>query len=174
MPSVKIMMVVTDGPSKAQATEALQPIMVTADDPLSRRPDGGGRERGDRPLDFGRLSVRPDLSLHVYVVAGDPRNDYICQILIRDMAAYALVLGPSAEDQASAASLLEILAKASDRPRLVATNWAATPEDQAGLRLALGLAPHEPVAGCNCADLGSIKVLLIALLEQVAATAPAA
>ncbi len=41
MPSVKIMMVVTDVSSKAQATEALAPIMVTADAPLSRRPDGG-------------------------------------------------------------------------------------------------------------------------------------
>lgn len=127
-------------------------------------------------LDFGRITIREDLVCYLFGAPGQHRFWFIWEELVRG-ALGAVVLADTRR--------LEACFPAVDyfergvTPFLVAVNrFEGAPRQFRAdeVRLALDLDPHVPVLLCDARSRGSVKEVLVALVEHVMSlgrTAPA-
>ncbi len=122
-------------------------------------------------MDFGRITIDPELVLYLFGTPGQDRFDFMWEILGEGMLGYVLLLDATRPE--SAAESVGILAAfrkmAGGIPFVVALNRAegGDPEEEARVREILDLAGDVPVVPCDATDRESVKAVLLALLHAV-------
>jgi hypothetical protein len=131
---------------------------------------GGGEPTDDGPVAFGRVDVRPGLSLYVYIADGGWRREYVCRVLAGQVSGYCLVVGPGPNDLLTAEDLLGSLGEACPGAGVVA---ASVPEDESLVRRTLSVPPGVLVTTADCDSRAGVSEMLCVLLEHLVAV-PAA
>ncbi len=169
MTRVKVLVIVTSEVVRHRLLGTWHEFLVaqrgaTADEVL------GVQDRTDSPVDFGRIDVRDDLSLYVFIVDGGWRREYVCQALAADCVGYCMVVGPTATDLNLARDLVALL---EDGGIVEGAFAVAGGQDPEVTRTVLGIPDSTPIVELDCDSQSSITELLCALLERLAAV-PAA
>ncbi len=132
------------------------------------------KEKTTVAMDFGRLTIAPNQSLHLYGTPGQSRFDYMWDILIAKAHAYILLVAAHRPHHFRyGRKLLKFLNQRVQIPYIIGLThtdcsdaWEA--EDVA---IALGLEDEEnrpPIITVNATDPTSVKEALIALIEEFA------
>jgi len=121
-------------------------------------------------MDFGRITVAPDLALYLFGTPGQERFDFMWEILSEGMLGFVLMV--DADRPASIAegrSILSIFLELAEVPYVVAVNKVSGGEAAAitAAREGLQLPEDTPVVACDARDRESVKTALIALLYAV-------
>ncbi len=128
-------------------------------------------------MDFGRISIDQDLILYLFGTPGQKRFDFMWEILSEGMLGF-VVLVDSARPETfrEARVILDTFRGYSNTPFVIAANkqddedaWPPT-----DLRVAMGLDENTRVLPCISTDRGSVKQVLVQLLEEVLALLPEA
>lgn len=168
MTRVKLLVIVTNEAVRRKLVATWREFVIAqrggADEVL------GAEDRANSPVDFGRIDVRDDLSLYVFIVDGGWRREYVCQALAADCAGYCVVVGPTAIDLSLARDLVALLATSGTTEGLFAV---AEGQDAEVTRTVLGVPDGTPVVEIDSGSQSSMTGLLCALLERLAAV-PAA
>ena len=123
-------------------------------------------------LDFGRITLAPDLVLLLFGTPGQTRFDFMWEILSQGVLGYVLLIDSTEPTSLpEAAEILAAFRRLADVPFVVALNRAAevAPEYKALVREQLDLADAVPVVACEATDRESVKAVLLTLLTAVAA-----
>ncbi len=166
MAKAKLLVIVTDNGLRRRLLGAWQAFVVAR----GRMAPWGGEPADDGPVAFGRVDVRPGLSLYVYIADGGWRREYVCRVLAGQVSGYCLVVGPGPNDVLTAEDLLGLLGEACPGAGVVA---ASVPEGETTLRGALSLPPGVAVTTVDCDSRAGVSEMLCGLLEHLVA-APAA
>jgi signal recognition particle receptor subunit beta len=162
MVSVKILLGIGDDEDRQEIVSALGDVMVTS------WPAALGGPSATRTIQFGRVEVGPDLSLHIYVIPAQRSAEYVCGILARDILGYALVANPArGESMLGVSHIAAILRNRSEAPFVVAVSRGLL--SRADVLGGLGLSADTPLLEVTPRDRESVKQLLCELLQQVAA-----
>ena len=121
-------------------------------------------------MDFGRITVGPDLVLYLFGTPGQRRFDLMWEILSEGMLGFiVLVDSTRPETFREAKRILETFESYASTPYVVAANKqdsedAWDPED---LRIILRMKPDVKVLPCVALDKESVKNILLELLYSV-------
>lgn len=121
-------------------------------------------------MDFGRITVGPDLVLYLFGTPGQRRFDFMWEILSEGMLGFIVIVDSTRpETFREAKRILETFAAYAATPFVVAANKqdhtdAWEPED---LRIILSLQRDVKVLPCIAFDKESVKNVLLELLYSV-------
>ncbi|MDX1663853.1 MAG: ATP/GTP-binding protein [Candidatus Promineifilaceae bacterium] len=121
-------------------------------------------------MDFGRITVGPDLVLYLFGTPGQRRFDFMWEILSEGMLGFVVIVDSARpETFREAKRILETFEGYASTPFVVAANKqddedAWEPED---LRIILRLRPEVKVLPCVALDKESVKNVLLELLYSV-------
>jgi small GTP-binding protein len=131
-------------------------------------------------MDFGRVAVADGLSLHLFGTPGQPRFEFMWDILAEGMLGLVLVAdGSRPASWREARQHLDHFGAHRGIPLVVAANKvpADDPELPEACRTGLGLPAGTPVLAVDLRERADVKRVLLALLQLVrakaAGTAPA-
>ncbi len=122
-------------------------------------------------MDFGRITIDPDLVIHLFGTPGQDRFDFMWEILGAGMLGYILLIDFSRPDSLTeAGGILAAFRRMARTPFVVALNRTAgmDPAEEDRVRAALELDEDTPVVPCDATDRESVKSVLLALLYSVA------
>jgi uncharacterized protein len=120
-------------------------------------------------LDFGRLTISPKQSLHLYGTPGQARFDFMWDILVQKAHAYILLVDAHRPDHfRHNRKILNFFKKRVDLPYLVGIThsdcegaWEAP-----DIALSLGmLGEQAPIVTVNATETKSVKETLVSLVE---------
>jgi uncharacterized protein len=117
-------------------------------------------------LDFGRITLDPSLVLYLFGTPGQDRFSFLWDDLVEGaLGTVVLVDTRRIEDSFPAVDYFEERAA----PFVLAVNHfdGAQAFDLAEVREALGLSAEVPVVSCDARDRGSVRDVLVALMDQV-------
>ncbi|MFZ5850062.1 MAG: GTP-binding protein [Actinomycetota bacterium] len=123
-------------------------------------------------MDFGRITVDPDLVLYLFGTPGQERFDFMWEVLGEGMLGYVLLVDVSRPDSVGEAAAIGRAFRGIARvPYVVALNRCAGLDEagEADLRGRLDVGPEVPLLPCDATDRESVKAVLLALLYQVLA-----
>ncbi len=121
-------------------------------------------------MDFGRITVGPDLVLYLFGTPGQRRFDFMWEILSEGMLGFVVMIDSTRpETFREARRILETFESYAATPFVVAANKqdnedAWTPDD---LRIILRLPENMKVLPCVATDKESVKTVLLELLYSV-------
>ena len=121
-------------------------------------------------MDFGRITVGPDLVLYLFGTPGQRRFDFMWEILSEGMLGFVVIVDSTRpETFREAKRILTTFESYSATPFVVAANKqddedAWSPED---LRIILKMRPEIKVLPCVALDKESVKNVLLELLYSV-------
>ncbi|MTV25536.1 GTP-binding protein [Nitriliruptoraceae bacterium ZYF776] len=121
-------------------------------------------------MDFGRLALAPDLSLHLFGTPGQDRFEFMWDILAEGMLGSVVVVDvtrPGALEEAR--HIREAFARLGDVPQVIAVNKVTGSSDAAvaTVRRTLEIPVHVPVLVVDARDRASVKRVLVVLLHVV-------
>ncbi len=170
MQTVKI---VVTGPFSAGKTQFIQTVSEIPVVATERRiTDETARVKKETTvaMDFGRITIDPELVLYLFGTPGQKRFDFMWEILAEGMLGF-IVLVDSARPETfrEAKRILSIFRSYSDTPYVIAANKqdlsdAWPPED---LRFALSAEPQAKIVACSGKDKESVKSVLLELLNTI-------
>jgi uncharacterized protein len=143
-------------------TEAWMTVAGDDTDPLPKN----GKSTTTVAMDFGRISLQPDLVLFLFGTPGQPRFWFLWDDLCRGaLGAVVLVNTQRIEDSFPAINYFE---KDSDIPFIVAVNMfnGEVGYELAEIREALTLGPDVPLTVCDARDPGSTAKALQELVSH--------
>ena len=167
-----VKMVVT-GPFSAGKTafiSAVSEIDVVSTERKITRASEQIKETTTVAMDFGRITVGPDLVLYLFGTPGQRRFDFMWEILSEGMLGFVIIIDSTKpETFREAKRVLETFEGYATTPFVVAANKqddedAWEPED---LRIILRLRPEVKVLPCVALDKESVKNVLLELLYSV-------
>jgi uncharacterized protein len=169
--------VVVTGPFEAGKTTLVRTISgitvlsterTVTDDPLHRR-----SARTTVAMDYGRVTLGPDLALYVFGTPGQQRFEFMWDILAEGMLGFVLLVDATRASSATEARRIrEHFTAIADVPYVVVVNKldGALPAGVADrLRGELGLPGDVPVVAADVRDREDVKRALVALLRRVLA-----
>lgn len=124
-------------------------------------------------LDFGRLTISPNQSLHLYGTPGQTRFDFMWDILIKKAHAYILLVDAHRPDHFRyTRKILHFLKARVDIPYLIGLTHTDCPDAWDAEDIALSLAlvdeyTRPPIININATERASVKEGLITLIEQI-------
>ncbi|HVL98410.1 MAG TPA: ATP/GTP-binding protein [Egibacteraceae bacterium] len=176
--SVKI---VVTGPFAAGKTSLIRTISEVAVLSTERDVTDADRVRKRQTtvaMDFGRITIDPELVLYLFGTPGQKRFDFMWQILAEGMLGFVVLVDAQRDDSiAEAADILAFFRDIAQVPYVVGLNKCAalTPADVETVRRRIGAPPSVRVVMCDARDRESVKGLLVelllAVLDEVEATA---
>ncbi|MEZ5116912.1 MAG: ATP/GTP-binding protein [Candidatus Nanopelagicales bacterium] len=162
--------IVVTGPFAAGKTtliRTISEITVLSTDRSISDDDKDRKPQTTVAMDFGRISIDPDLVLYLFGTPGQERFDFMWEILGEGMLGYVLLIDVEDPDTlVDAARILDTFRGFARVPFVVALNRAFR-HDQAldhRVRNALSLGPEIPVVPCDATAKDSVKEVLLALL----------
>jgi hypothetical protein len=132
------------------------------------------KEKTTVALDFGRLTIAPNQSLHLYGTPGQMRFDFMWDILIQKAHAYILLIDAHRPEQVRyGRKILQFMKHRVKIPYLIGLTHTDCPDawQIEDVALALGLSEEStkpPMMSVNATESASVKESLIALVEQFA------
>lgn len=167
-----VKMVVT-GPFAAGKTEfisSVSEIDVVSTERRITHPAEQIKETTTVAMDFGRITVGPDLVLYLFGTPGQRRFDFMWEILSEGMLGFVVIIDSTKpETFREAKRILQTFESYASTPFVVAANKqddedAWEPED---LRIILRLQQEVKVLPCVALDKESVKNVLLELLYSV-------
>lgn len=167
-----VKMVIT-GPFAAGKTEfigAVSEIDVVSTERRISSPSERIKEATTVAMDFGRITVGPDLVLYLFGTPGQRRFDFMWEILSEGMLGFVVMVDSTRpETFREARRILETFESFADTPYVIAANKqdledAWEPED---LAIVLRTRPGVKVLPCVATDKESVKNVLLELLYSV-------
>ena len=123
-------------------------------------------------MDYGRISVPPDLGISLFGTPGQERFDFMWDVLSEGMLGYVLVVDASRPaSYGEAVAIRGVFADLADVASVVAVNKLAVGDDPqaaiARVRAVLGVGEDVPVVACDARDRTEVEDALVALLLAV-------
>jgi len=170
---VKSAKVIVTGPARSGTTTLIRSLSEIAVLTTERRLDGRRTSKGEEvtvALDFGRVTVSPDLVLYLFGTPGEePESLGVGPLADGAIGVLVVVDASKPASVEDCAQIIEFLDRESDVPYAVAANRA--PEGDAkrlgNLREALGVADAVSVVACEVVERESSKKALLALLDGI-------
>ncbi|MEL6163364.1 MAG: ATP/GTP-binding protein [Cyanobacteria bacterium J06641_2] len=131
------------------------------------------KEKTTVALDFGKLTITPTQSLHLYGTPGQSRFDFMWDILIKKAHAYILLIDAHRPNQfREARKLLNFMNQNASIPELIGITHTDCAEawEIEDIALALGLQDEIksiPIMAINPNERESVFQALIAIVEQL-------
>lgn len=165
--------VVVTGPFDAGKTTFIETISEIS--VISTERDVTDRTRTARgrttvAMDFGRITLAPELALYLFGTPGQERFDFMWEILAEGMLGFILMVDaarPASVDEA--ARVLKFFTEIAHVPFVVAVNKVDGDPEQTldGIRTRLGVPEDVAVVRCDARDREDVKTSLLALLRSV-------
>ncbi len=130
----------------------------------------GGSEHTTVAMDFGRITVAPDLALYLFGTPGQDRFEFMWDIVAEGMLGFVLMVDASRADALSEARRIRAhFTELADVPYIVAVNKAdgGDPSIVDEVRAALELPDHVPVVVTDARDREQAKRTLLIFLRTV-------
>jgi uncharacterized protein len=165
--------IVVTGPYDAGKTTFIRTISEITVLSTERAVSTRGRSSDDRTtvaMDFGRITVGPDLALYLFGTPGQDRFEFMWDILAEGMLGFVLMVDASRADSLEEARRIRAHFDAlATVPSVVAINKVAGDEDAAiaSTRDALELPDHVPVVVTDARDREAVKRTLLIFLRTV-------
>ncbi|MDX1616324.1 MAG: ATP/GTP-binding protein [Candidatus Promineifilaceae bacterium] len=171
-----VKMVIT-GPFAAGKTQFISAVseieVVSTERALTHYAEAVVKESTTVAMDFGRITVDRDLVLYLFGTPGQPRFDFMWEILSEGMLGFVVMIDSTKpETFREAKRILKTFRSYARTPFVIAANkqdhedaWA--PED---LAIILRLQPDTKVLPCVALDKESVKSVLLELLYAILAT----
>jgi uncharacterized protein len=165
--------IVVTGPFNAGKTTFIRTISEITVLSTERSVTGDEGSRGDRTtvaMDFGRITVAPDLALYLFGTPGQERFEFMWDILAEGMLGFVLMVDAAREDSMEEARRIRAhFAELADVPFIVAINKAEGDEPAliTEVRGALDLPSAVPVVVVDARDRVDVKRALVTFLRSV-------
>ena len=121
-------------------------------------------------MDFGRITIDPDLVLYLFGTPGQDRFDFMWEILGEGMLGYVLLVDATdRESFAESRGILDAFRRMAHVPFVVAFNRHDHPHaaGESELREVLDLEGQIQIVGCDVTEKDSVKNVMLALLFAV-------
>ncbi|MCP6757480.1 MAG: ATP/GTP-binding protein [Fischerella sp. CENA71] len=131
------------------------------------------KEKTTVALDFGRLTIGSNQSLHLYGTPGQARFDFMWDILIQKAHAYILLIDAHRPEHLRySRKILQFMKHRVKIPCLIGLTHTDCPDawEMEDIALALGLLDANnrlPIMCVNATEPASVKESLIALIEEI-------
>ncbi|MBD2103578.1 ATP/GTP-binding protein [Leptolyngbya sp. FACHB-261] len=173
MTVLRIVVTGTVGSGKTTFIRSISEIEVVDTDRTATDVTAQLKSQTTVALDFGRMTIPPGLSLHLYGTPGQPRFDFMWDILIRKAHAYVLLVAANRPDHFRLAhQILSFMQERSKRPMLIGLTHTDCPDcwTEEDLTLALGYGEqYPPVVIVNPTQPESVHAMLLKLTELTTA-----
>lgn len=126
-------------------------------------------------LDFGTIAINDQVTLYLFGTPGQERFDYMWEHLAMGCLGYVVLVDSCRPAKfPETLALMQRFASITDAPYVVAANKQDDPAALPPLyvRKRLGIPRHIPVLPCVATEKESVKAVLMALLELIAADIP--
>jgi uncharacterized protein len=169
--------IVISGAYSAGKTQFIKSIseieVVSTEEDVSQENELELKNRTTVALDFGKITINPDLALYLFGTPGQDRFDFMWEILAEGCIGYVVMVDSTRPAQfPETINLIRYFTNMLDVPFVVAVNKqddpTALPVDY--VRYRLGLPDWLPVLPCVATDREHVKEVLLTLLEQIYAT----
>ena len=161
------------GAGKTTLIRTISEIEVVDTDRIATDELAQLKEKTSVALDFGRLTIGPKQSLHLYGTPGQSRFDFMWDILIEKAHAYILLVDAHRpENFRYGRKILNFMNQRVKIPCLVGLTHMDCPEawETEDIALALGLVDESirpPMITVNPTESASVKETLMALVQEV-------
>jgi uncharacterized protein len=172
--------IIVTGPSRAGTTTLIRSLSEIAVLSTERRlgaGTGAGRGEATVALDFGRVTINRDVVLYFFGTPGDEPSSLACGPLAEGPIGVIVVVDASRPRSVEeAAGIIAFLEEDSDVPLAVAANRLPQGDAKrlAGLRDALKTPAEVPIVPCEVTERESSKRVVLALVDRIIDTTPAA
>jgi uncharacterized protein len=125
-------------------------------------------------MDFGRLCIGPNQSLHLYGTPGQSRFDFMWDILIKKAQAYILLVDAHRPEQLrNGRRILHFINQRVQLPHIIALTHTDCPDawEAEDVAIALGLANQQikvPIISVNATERASVLPAVITLIQEFA------
>jgi uncharacterized protein len=167
--------IVVTGPfdaGKSTLVRTLSEITVLSTErDVTDAPGAGHSQRTTVAMDFGRVTVAPDLALYVFGTPGQQRFEFMWDILAEGMLGFVLLVDAQRPDSVvEARRIREHFTSIADVPYVVVVNkvdghGAAASVERVARQL--GLSAHVPVVTADVRRRDDVKRVVLALLHGV-------
>jgi uncharacterized protein len=167
--------IVVTGPFNAGKTTFIRTISEITVLSTERSVTGDEGTRGDRTtvaMDFGRITVAPDLALYLFGTPGQERFEFMWDILAEGMLGFVLMVDANRQHSMDEARRIRAhFSELADVPFIVVVNKAEGDETSliAEVRDALDLPLAVPVVVADARDRDDVKLALLSFLRSVLA-----
>jgi uncharacterized protein len=167
--------IVVTGPFNAGKTTFIRTISEITVLSTERSVTGPEGKRGDRTtvaMDFGRITVAPDLALYLFGTPGQERFEFMWDILAEGMLGFVLMVDAGRADSMDEARRIRShFSELADVPFIVAINKVEGEGDASALiaqiRTSLDLPNAVPVMVVDARDRDDVKQALLSFLRSV-------
>ena len=162
------------GAGKTSLIRTISEIEVVDTDKTATDEIAQLKEKTTVAFDFGRLSIAPNQSLHLYGTPGQSRFEFMWEILIAKAHAYILLVDAHRpEHLRSGRRILNFINQRVQIPYLIGLTHTDCPEawEEEDVAIALGLVDQlsrPQIITVNATDRTSVSAALIELIQEAA------
>ena len=170
MQAVKMVVTGPFSAGKTQFISAVSEIDVVSTERRISSPAEQVKETTTVAMDFGRITVGPDLVLYLFGTPGQRRFDFMWEILSEGMLGFIVMVDSTKpETFREAKRILDTFKTYASTPFVVAANKQDDEDawDPQDLRIILRLQPDIKVLPCVAYEKESVKNILLELLYSV-------
>jgi signal recognition particle receptor subunit beta len=177
MKSAKIIVTGPDGAGTTTLIRSVSEIAVLTTERRVGAAPVRGRQEGTIALDFGRVTINRDLVLYLFGTPGeDPASLALGPLAEGPIGLIVTVDASSPASVEGAVGIVEFLDGNSDIPYVVAANRLPRGDENglADMRSALHVPEGVPIVACEVTERESVKRVVLALIDHILDTMPAA
>lgn len=172
--AVEALKIVITGSYAAGKTQFIQSVseidVVETEAAVSLEDELALKDHTTVALDFGIITINPEMALYLFGTPGQQRFDFMWDILASGCIGYVVMVDSTRPAHLKEAiHLIQHFNNLTDVPFVVAANKqddpTSLPTDYIHHRL--GLPEHIPVLPCVATDRESVKQVLLTLLDQI-------
>ncbi len=171
---MEIVKIVVTGAYAAGKTQFIQSIseieVVNTEAEVQKEDELEIKSQTTVALDFGKITINPELALYLFGTPGQERFDFMWEILASGCLGYLVMVDSTRPEQLrEAANVIRYFTEMLDVPFIVVANKQ---DDPTGLpvdyiRYRLNLPDYVPVLPCVAKDRESVKNVLLTLLDLI-------
>ncbi len=162
------------GAGKTSFIRTLSEIEVVDTDRKATDEIAQFKEKTTVAMDFGRVSIAPNQSLHLYGTPGQSRFDFMWDILIKKAQAYILLVDAHRPEQLrSGRRILNFINQRVQLPHIIGLTHTDCPDawEAEDVAIALGLIKEQikaPLISVNATERASVLPAVITLIQEFA------
>ncbi len=180
---MEIMRLVITGPvgaGKSTFIRSISDIEVVDTDRQATDETAQLKEKTTVAMDFGRVQIDPEMSIHLYGTPGQARFDFMWDVLIQKAQAYILLVPAHRPAEFRNARVISnYMRQRTNIPMVIGFTHLDCPEAWTieNMAIALGYGesstPRPPMISVNPNDATSVFTAIVAIVEQFSAAEPA-
>jgi uncharacterized protein len=169
-----ILKIVVTGAYAAGKTQFIQSIseidVVSTEAEVQHEEEAEIKSQTTVALDFGKITINPEIALYLFGTPGQERFDFMWEILAQGCIGYVVMVDSTRPAHLREAyNVIRFFTNMIDVPFVVVANKqddpSCLPVDY--IRYRLGLPDYIPVLPCVATDRENVKYILLTLLEMI-------